>query len=183
MKNLQAMIGEAVVLALLVAAVASGNLLAATSPVKLGPWYTTGPLKAQAFGDVFFPEKAIDLAAKAADGKPLWTAHPEWSDRKNQDLPADGRVSTYLFRTLTVEKPAQTSVSLGSDDGLEVWLNSKKLLSQDVARGVSPDSASVILDLPPGENKLLLKIHNQGGSHGFYFALGASQTRDRKSVV
>ena len=177
MKNLKSMIGKAAVLALIGTATASSNLLAATSQVKLGPWHTSGPLKAQAFADGFFPEKGIDLAAKAADGKALWTAHPEWSDGKAQELPADGRVSTYLFRTLTVEKPAQASVSLGSDDGLEVWLNAKKLLSQDVARGVSPDSAIVILDLQAGENKLLLKIHNQSGSHGFYFALGASQTR------
>ena len=33
----------------------------------------------------------------------------------------------------------------------------------------------MILDLQPGENRLLLKIYNQSGSHGFYFALGPSQ--------
>ena len=153
-----------------------GGLMAASSAVKLGPWYTTGPLKAQAFGDVFFPEKGVDLAAKSPAGEALWSARPQWTDGQPQTLPADGRVSTYLFRTLTTDKPAQASVSLGSDDGLEVWLNAKKLLSQDVARGVTADSAMVILDLQPGENKLLLKIHNQTGNHGFYFALGASQS-------
>ncbi|MCX6878980.1 MAG: hypothetical protein NTW21_35000, partial [Verrucomicrobia bacterium] len=178
MKNLQVMIGRAALLSLMLGAVPGGSLMAATSQVKLGSWYTSGPLKAQAFNEVLFPEKGVDLTAKNPAGAALWTPQPQWTDGKSQELPqGDGRVSTYLFRTLTTDKPAQASVGLGSDDGLEVWLNSKKLLSQDVARGVSPDSAIVVLDLQPGENQLLLKIHNQSGNHGFYFALGACQSR------
>ena len=60
---------------------------------KLGPWYTTGPLKAQAFGDVFFPEKGVDLTAKDPAGQPLWTAHPEWAVR----LPA------FVFAVLGID--------------------------------------------------------------------------------
>jgi len=176
MNNLHVTIGKAALLTLVGCVVSSGGLMAETQPVKLGPWYTTGPLKAQAFNEVLFPETAIDLAAKNPAGQALWTPKPEWSDGKAQELPAEGRVSTYLFRTLTTDKPAKVSANLGSDDGLEVWLNSKKLLSQDVARGISADSATVVLDLQAGENKLLLKIHNQSGAHGFYFALGGAQT-------
>jgi hypothetical protein len=35
---------------------------------------------------------------------------------------------------------------------LEVWLNGKKLLSNNVARGVSTNDDTLVLDLPPGEN-------------------------------
>ena len=155
----------------------SGHVAMAAA-VKLGPWYTTGPLKAQAFNEVFFPEKGVDLTAKNPAGQPLWTPQPQWADGTAQNLPCDGgRCSTYLFRVITTDKPAQASISLGSDDGLEVWLHGKKLLSQDVARGVSPDSAVVLLDLQPGDNPLLMKIHNNSGNHGFYFAMTDSQTR------
>jgi len=178
MKKLLLMMGKAAVLTLIAYPVLEGGARAATPPVKLGPWYTTGPLKAQAFGDALFPEKGVDLSAKNPAGEPLWTPRPQWRDGQPQALPeGDGRVSTYLFRTIATDKAAQASAGLGSDDGLEVWLNGQKLLSKDVARGVSPNDDTVILDLQPGENRLLLKIHNQSGSHGFFFELGPAQAR------
>jgi hypothetical protein len=145
--------------------------------VTLGVWHTTGPLKAQAFGDALFPEKGVDLSAKSPAGQPLWTPRPQWSDGQVQGLPAGDRMATYLFRTLTTEKAGRASAGLGSHDGLEVWLNGKKLLSHDRAGGVVPNSDSVVLDLKQGENQLLLKIYNQSGSSGFYFELGTTQTR------
>lgn len=156
----------------------SVGLMAANPPqVNSGPWFTTGPLKVQAFGEAMFPEQGVDLAAKGPNGEALWTSHPEWRDGEVRELPSDGsRASTYLFRTITADKPAQAAAGLGSDDGLEVWLNGKKLLSKDVPRGVSPNSDNLILDLLKGENRLLLKIHNQGGSHGFVFGLGEVKT-------
>ena len=69
-------------------------------------------------------------------------------------------MSTYLFRTIHSDKPVRVTAGLGSDDGLEVWLNGAKLLVRNVARGLSPNADQVPLDLRPGENRLLLKIHN-----------------------
>ena len=147
---------------------------AADEQLQLGPWHTTGPLPVQAFNQAMFPEQGVDLTAKNPAGQALWTPQPQWTDGQAHVLPAADRASTYLFRTLTTDKPAQVSASLGSDDGLEVWLNGRKLLSQDVLRGVSLDSATVVLDLQPGANGLLLKIHNQTGDHGFAFSLAES---------
>jgi hypothetical protein len=177
MRRLLMNIGKAALLASIACLVLEGGLMAATPQVKLGPWYTTGSLKAQAFGDALFPEKGVDLSAKSPAGEPLWMARPQWRDGQPQELPSDGgRGSTYLFRTITTEKAAEASAGLGSDDGLEVWLNGKKLLSKDVPRTVSPNDDTVILDLQPGENHLLLKIYNRGGGHGFFFELGPAQT-------
>ena len=144
--------------------------------VSLGTWHTTGPLAAKEFNESLFPEKGIDLKAKGSTGELLWQAHPEWRDAEEQGLPGEAQVATYLFRTITAEKAVPVSAELGSDDGLEVWLNGKKLLSQNVARGVSANSDTVPLELKQGENQLLLKIYNQGGGHGFYFALGPIET-------
>ena len=44
-----------------------------------------------------------------------------------------------------------------------------------MARGVSPNDDTVMLDLQPGANRLLLKIHNNSGGHGYFFDLGPSQ--------
>ena len=73
--------------------------------VKLGPWYATDPLPAKNFTESLFPEKGVDLKAQGPDGKPLWREHGDWKDGQAHDLPGSSTVSTYLFRTLTVEGP------------------------------------------------------------------------------
>lgn len=54
--------------------------------VQLGAWQTTGPLKAKSFTEALFPQQAVSLQAKAADGKPLWEQQP-WDDGKTHRLP------------------------------------------------------------------------------------------------
>ncbi len=139
--------------------------------VELGPWYATAPLKAKEFTLSLFPEKGVALASKDANGAPQWKKHAEWKDGIVHSLPLLDQASTYLFRTVTVKDALELSASLGSDDGIEVWLNREKILSHDVPRGVAPDQERVTLSLKAGENRLLLKIHNNAGGHGFYFAL------------
>jgi len=144
----------------------------ASQQAELGDWSTTGPLKAGAFTDVLFPEQGVDLHAKSPDGQPLWRPHPEWTDGQVHMLDGSHRASTYLFRTVKVPAAAAVEASLGSDDGCELWLNGRKVHSHDIPRGPAPDQDRVNLALQPGENRLLFKIHNNGGGHGFYFRLG-----------
>jgi len=144
----------------------------AGAPQKLGPWYTSGPLASSRFSEALFPEQGVDLQARSPDGQPRWCPRPEWADGLVHMLDGSSRVSTYLFRTVTVPAAVSVAASLGSDDGCELWLNGEKLLSQDVPRGPAPDQDRVTLPLQPGENRLLFKIHNNGGGHGFYFRIG-----------
>ena len=138
-----------------------------SAPVELSPWYTTGPLKVAGFSEVMFPEKGIDLQAKGPDGRPLWQQNPGLIDGAVQDLPSSGASdSTYLYRTLTVKQAMKLPAGFSSDDGLEVWLNGKKLISANVARTASPNADRAELDLKPGENRLLLKIFNINGEIG-----------------
>ena len=144
--------------------------------VKSGVWYATDPLPAKNFSESLFPEKGIDLKAQSPDGKPLWREHGEWKDGQAYDLPGNTTVSTYLFRTLTVDRPMTLNAGLGSDDGIEVWLNGAKVHSKDVPRGVTVDADRVPLELKAGENQLLLKIHNNSGGHGFAFSANPAQS-------
>lgn len=138
--------------------------------LKLGPWYTTGPLKVKGFGDAQFPEKGIDLGAKGPNGKPAWQK-TDYKDGEVHHLPAQDAASTYLYRTIAADKDFMVAAFFGSDDGLAVWLNGKRLIANDVPRGVGPDQDRADLNLVAGENRLLIKIHNQTGDHGFYFSL------------
>ena len=83
-------------------------------------------------------------------------------------------MATYLFRTITSPRPTTVNASLGSDDGIAVWLNGRLVWAHDVPRGAGPDQDQVQLALRAGENQLLMKIYNQGGGHGFYFQLGTA---------
>jgi len=142
--------------------------------IEFSPWHTTGQLKCERFDEALFPEQGVDLAAKGQDGKPLWTEKPDLDDGCVHNLESHGgRGPTYLFRTITVKQPTTIRAGFGSDDGLAVWLDGEKLISNDVSRGVVPNSDFAELKLKPGENRLLLKIYNTGGGHGFCFSVGA----------
>lgn len=146
------------------------------APVSLGPWYTTGPLAAKGFGDALFPEQTVDLAAKGAQGQAVWSQHPEWTDGAVHGLSTPDSSSTYLYRVITATTATNITAGFGSDDGIEVWLNGKKIHSNNVPRGPGPDQDRVALALVAGENKLLVKIFNISGGCGFYFGIGAARS-------
>ncbi len=139
-----------------------------TSKIDMGPWYTTGALKGNGFADELFPEKGVDLSARDAAGQALWRVM-RYADGKVHAMRAPDGFATYLYRTITVQNETQLPVGFGSDDGLTVWLDGKKLLSQDVPRGAGINQDILTLDLKPGTHGLLLKIYNRTGDHGFYF--------------
>jgi formylglycine-generating enzyme required for sulfatase activity len=138
----------------------------------LGTWYVIGPFYRDgkpAFDVAFPPEKEIDLTKSY--GSLRWQKKPKFEDGvPNMSLRAGDHGSTYLTRTITARKPVTITGYFGSDDGLAVWLNGEKLISNDVMRGVLPGSDTAKLALKKGENQLLLKIYNARGNHGFYFS-------------
>jgi hypothetical protein len=60
-------------------------------------------------------------------------------------------------------------ISMGSDDGLAVWLNGTKVIAQNVQRACAPDQARVTLKLKAGKNDLLVKVTQGDGDWAFYF--------------
>lgn len=141
--------------------------------VEASPWHVTGPLKAKSFGDALFPEKGVDLTAEFG-GKPRWQRH-DYADGSIHPLKAGASTSSYFYRTLVAKSAGTLQIQLGSDDGLELWFNGEKLLSQDVARGVAAGQDTVKATLRTGTNTVLLKIYNQTGDCGFYFNTDCSR--------
>lgn len=141
------------------------------SPLAESDWLTTGPLHAGGFNDPLFPEKGIDLAATDAKGAKLWFA-PSKPIQNGVVVPlqAGDSTSTYFFRALTASKAGKQQLSFGSDDGLEVWVNGHKVISEDVPRGAAPDQNVVSVDLNEGRNELLAKVFNRTGDCAFYYA-------------
>jgi hypothetical protein len=143
--------------------------------VTLSNWSMLGPFPraaggAQLLKEDFGPEKGVDLKKTYADGKLVWRAEPKVVDGKVYPL-SETVGATYFYRTL--QSPGATSIklSLGSDDGIKLWLNGKAVLSKDVNRAAKADQEKITLDLRTGQNELLIKIVNTGGIGGFYFKL------------
>ncbi len=141
-------------------------------PPLLGNWYAIGPFKAastkESFEKAFPPEQEITLSKEYTDDKLRWTEQTNWQDGVIHELKGT-RSANYVYRTITAKEPVALLVSLGSGDGLQVWLNGKKLLAHEVTRQTAPDQEKLRLKLEKGENKLLMKINNRDGEFGFYF--------------
>jgi hypothetical protein len=169
---------------------ASSAAAAATPPKpKIGPWQYIGPFDnadgVAGFSTVYPPEQEQDLK-KTYKGK--GSAQVAWKEGKfpdgqvNSFLPLFPKPEqqagsvVYLYREIDLGGAAELPVSLGSDDGLAVWLNGEKIVSDNAARAAGPDQALVTLKLKPGVNKLLMKVTQGNGEWGFYFAPKATPT-------
>lgn len=148
--------------------------------VTLGPWYAIGSFsneRGEGFARAYPPETAITLDATypaMSNTQAKWRLMP-FPDEQVIDLRPHFAVTEaaicYLYRKLTVPRALTITGYFGSDDGLAVWLNGEKLISQDVPRGPGADQDKADLKLKPGDNHLLLKIVNRTGGWGYYFAL------------
>ncbi|NRA95519.1 MAG: DUF1549 domain-containing protein [Planctomycetes bacterium] len=142
--------------------------------ITLEDWHLVGPLAppggdgSKAFAKEYGPERGVDLARSYEGGKKTWRKAPELVDGGVHAID-DGLGATYLHRVVQAPSARSVDISLGSDDGIQVWLNGAKVFSKNVARGVAADQERTRLDLVKGRNELLLKIVNTGGAAGVYF--------------
>ena len=145
----------------------------AAEDVRLSPWSAIGPFHERgkkAFGFVFPPEQEIDLTKGYEDGKLRWAKRANLVDGIVHPLRGGSEAATYLYRTLTTDKPKTVTGYFGSDDYLTVWFNGKKIIASQAPRGPAPNQNKAPLPLRVGENTLLLKITNRSGGYGFYFS-------------
>ncbi len=145
-------------------------------PSVLYPWYVAGPFAADdartAFDTDYGAETEIDLAGELG-----WEPRPDFADGAVHQLEG-GIAATYLCRTIHSPTARRMTLSLGSDDGIKVWLNGELVLDRDVARAVAPDQERITIDLAAGDNRLLLKIVNYGGQFGFFFRAEGEELTD-----
>ncbi len=69
----------------------------------------------------------------------------------------------YAAATITAAEAGETEMLLGSDDGVQAWINGSLVHESDVQRALVPDEDRVKVRLRAGTNTVLFKVHNQGG--------------------
>jgi hypothetical protein len=153
------------------------SLQASGLPTLEGKWHCIGPfdnVDNNGLEKVFPPEREIDLKKSYAGrfgAQVGWKELKEFRVGQMVDLK---RFSTnddaciYLYHEIEVKEALLLPVSLGSDDGIAVWLNGKRILLNNTVRSAAPDQDRVELALKPGKNQLLLKIANVGGEWEVY---------------
>jgi dienelactone hydrolase len=69
----------------------------------------------------------------------------------------------YAYTTISRSQAGNIWLSLGSDDGVAVWLNGKSVHRNLVGRALSPDADQVEVFMDAGENHLLVKVEQGTG--------------------
>ena len=145
-------------------------------PLARGAWYQAGPFgvdAAEAYQREFGPASATafdpTLDIEAGEGAPVrWRYRQEFRDGETTAL--EGGVNLhYLGKELYAPSARELELSLGSDDGFELWVNGERVARREVARAVGVDQDRAKVALEAGRNSVVLEVVNTGGQAGFYF--------------
>lgn len=146
----------------------------AALPVADSRWYGTWPYDPPkgepGYDHVFGPEAdaEIDFDKKYAPDNYSWVPVPQVIEGEvNNVLPAGQKVS-FVGRRLFAPSARALELSLGSDDGIQVFLDGQMVFENRIDRGAAEDQDRVTLQLTPGLHTLVLKIVNTGGPGGVY---------------
>jgi formylglycine-generating enzyme required for sulfatase activity len=142
-----------------------------TGQLELEPFYQIGPFKEEgkcSFDVPFAPETEIDLTKSY--GSLRWQQVHD-PDGAVYEIKCPTDVAVYFYRKIVAPRPMELTTYYGSDDGLAVWCNGKKVISNKVDRPPAPNQDEARLSLVKGDNHLLIKIWNNAGYGGYYFSL------------
>ena len=120
-----------------------GDLAAKLAPPKSGPWMLIGPFP-NGFDTVYPPEKEVDFTKQyqGKGGKVGWRK-TNYKDAAINNLAVFGKPELnndavcYIAREITATGTTEIPISLGSDDGLAVFVNGERVLADNQQRAVS----------------------------------------------
>jgi len=141
-------------------------------PTIASDWWLAQPFTGDdmefVFNERFGPEEEAALDRAANYGGVGWKHRPDLLDGSAHPFSGEVR-AFYLARTLHSPVRRSLELSLGSDDGIKVFLNGEEVHANNVLRGIGVERDRVAVELRAGANTLMLKIVNNGGPGGFYY--------------
>jgi len=141
-------------------------------PLATSGFYLAGP----------FPGQRADLydTRNGPELQPRIDLSQRWGDvawrhdagsrpaQANASLPT-GANATYVGHEVFAPTARQLQVSLGSDDGFQLYIAGNEVASRQVDRAVAADQDRAEFEVPRGAHAVVLKIVNTGGAGGFYW--------------
>jgi putative heme-binding domain-containing protein len=163
-----------------------------TSALAVPSWSIVGPFdngSADAGLDRDFgpeketKEKGVDLKATytGKTGKVGWhTVKPDGQGYVDLQAFFGGQarsrnIVSYLYREVEAPADLDAVVLIGTDDGCKLWVNDRLVFTDRRHQAAVPEANQVKVRLKKGKNKVLLKINNGDGPHGFYFTVLSEQ--------
>ena len=121
------------------------------------------------FAKVLPPEQSpagpfvpFSSSGKEIPWKPLLVSDPK--GMQVLDMPDNSIM--YLTATYDAKVAGSGYLTCGSDDGLQVWLNGKSVLTKYLDRGMQADMDRAVVTLNAGTNTLLFKVINHTSAAG-----------------
>lgn len=118
---------------------------------------------------------------RLADGTDLkWRPVVSWGDAI--DLSSGPGIKRdlvgYAFTTISRRDDGKALLSIGSDEGVQVWVNGTRVLDRRDARQLNFDQDQVEVDLKAGDNTVLVKLEQHTGPWAF-----AARVLERGALV
>lgn len=84
----------------------------------------------------------------------------------NEIFEPNDMVVAYAFCRIKSDTERKAILSVGSNDGIAVWLNGEKVHEHHTGRWLQPDDDYVPVTLKEGKNRLLIKVDEGTGDFG-----------------
>ncbi|MEZ5965074.1 MAG: PSD1 and planctomycete cytochrome C domain-containing protein [Planctomycetota bacterium] len=140
----------------------------AAARVTMSPWWQSGPYRGRDFEDAstraFLPE--------SDPARARWSSAAYRDGEVHTFTPGDN-VARYLMRTVRTVQATPATLVLGCDDAMKVWLDGELVAEFATRAAAARDQRRVVVQLPAGESRLVLKVVNGGGPSGFAFEVRA----------
>jgi dienelactone hydrolase len=135
-------------------------------------WLVVGGFPADQAGEIVsqllaaVPEPGTEVAR--ADGEPArWQPHKAWGDEVDLTGPlnvdGEGANVGYAFAEVTRDATGPARVSVGSDEGIRVWLNGVLVHERQGERPLRHDEDAVDIEMREGRNTLLVESEQRRG--------------------
>ncbi len=155
-------------------------------PDAASNWYIAGPWPTDAGPDPYEtvrgPESSAHFDRNAKWEEYAWRYAPGVIDGQLANL-AQGAGTEFLARQIYSSHPHSLDLSLGSDDGIVVFVNGVKVHEKRIDRAVAPDQERVSIPLVAGENLIVCKVVNTGGQGGFFHRADAPKESLARGVL
>src|SRR5262245_40603296 len=139
-------------------------------PLATSGFHLVGPFEGDdaesLYATCFGPETVSTVDEKQRWGKQAWRFDAGLASKATASLPS-GRSATYVAQRVYSPCARDVSVSLGSDDGFQLYLNGAQQAERRIDRSLEADQDTATMHLPAGPSLLVLKVVNTGGDAGF----------------
>ena len=147
-------------------------LLCGPFPLSLEPGETTDTIRIRSFYHDFLSEHGGErnLSVEAGqvetcgDISVTWTPYQSPIDMIDLDeaVSRDEPVVMYAYCEIESRKTMPCALALGSNDGVQVWMNGERVWDRPGGRGLVYDDDIIGVVLNPGRNTLLIKVEELG---------------------